>query len=194
MAGWDSLKIIQTQAQIWAGLAIPGAGAGLVLDSSGEPDATANPLRKHLGHTSEGAEAFVKPTYNSFGSDESPVPHKRSVGDCEMAIAANLIQLEDMDIATLLLPGIATKSSPTGHTRVTFGIIPVTYSCIAIIWPRETDSTKFGYVMGYRMANDEGLAIQFGRTKQAGAPVSFKAHGITSRAATDIFGQYDIAN
>jgi len=194
MAGWDVLKTIQTQAQIWAGLAIPGAGAGLTLDANGEPDPTANPLRKHLGHTAEGAEALVKPTYNNFNVDESPVAFKRSVGDCEMAIVANLVQLEDMDIATLLLPGIATKSSPTGHTRLTFGLIPVVYSCIAIIWPRETDPTKFGYVMGYRMANDEGLAMQFGRTKLAGAPVSFKAFGITSRASTDIFGQYDITN
>ncbi|HEX7313300.1 MAG TPA: hypothetical protein VF297_05240 [Pyrinomonadaceae bacterium] len=188
--GWDTLEVIQTQAQIWASLAIPGAGAELTLYTDGTPDATANPSAKHLGHTAEGASLLVKPSYNEFSVDESPAPFKRNVGGMEIAIAANLVQIEDFDLAELLLPGVATQSAPSGKKKLTFGLKAVTYTSIAIIWPRETDSTKFGAFHIYRAANDEGLAAEFGRTKMAGAPVSFKGHAITSRATADQYGAY----
>lgn len=191
--GWDTLEVVQTAGQLWADLAIPGAGAGLVLHTDGTPESVANPSAKHLGHTAEGASVLIKPSYNEFKVDESPAAFKRTVNDANLAIAANLVQVEDMDIATLLLPGIGTKSTPASHIRITFGLIAVVYSCVALIWPRETaPTTKWGYVMIYRAANDEGLAIDAGRTKLAGSPVSFKGHAITSRAANDQYGQYDV--
>jgi hypothetical protein len=186
--GWDVLETIQTQAQIWGSLAVPGASAELVLATDGTPDATANPTARHLGHTTEGSQLLIKPSYNEYKADESPVAFKRNVGDCEMAIAANLIQIMDFDIAALLLPGVATKSTPAGKVKLAFGIIPVAYTSIAIIWPTEADPTKFGVFHIYKGANSEGLAADFGRTKLAGTPVSFKAHAITSRAATDQYG------
>lgn len=186
--GWDTLEVIQTQAQIWANLAIPGASAELTLHTDGTPESVANPSAKHLGHTAEGASLLVKPSYNEFSVDESPAPFKRNVGGMEMAIAANLVQIMDFDVAALILPGVATKSTPSGKVKLTFGLIPVVYTSVAIIWPTEADPTKFGVFHIYRGANDEGLAAEFGRTKMAGAPVSFKGHAITSRAANDQYG------
>jgi hypothetical protein len=188
--GWDTLEVIQTPAQIWANLAIPGASAFLTLDADGTPDATANPSAKHLGHTAEGAQLLIKPSYNEFKSDESPAPFKRSVGGMEIAIAANLIQIMDFDIAALLLPGVATKSTPVGKIALTFGLIAVVYSSVAVIYPLEGQPTKFAVFHIYRAANDEGIAAEFGLTKLAGSPVSFKGHAITSRATVDQYGAW----
>lgn len=188
--GWDTLETISTQAQIWAMLAIPGAAAELTLHTDGTPESVANPTAKHLGHTSEGASLMVKPSYIEHRVDESPAAFKRNVGDMEIAIAANLVQIEDFDIAELLLPGVATQSAPTNKKKLSFGLKAVTYTSIAIIWPRETNPALFGVFHIYRAANDEGLAAEFGRTKMAGAPVAFKGHAITSRATTDQYGAY----
>ena len=117
LTGWDTLEVIQTQAQIWGALAIPGAAAELTLHTDGTPESVANPSAKHLGHTAEGASLLVKPSYNEFSVDESPAPFKRNVGGMEIAIAANLVQIEDFDLAELLLPGVATQSAPPGSSR-----------------------------------------------------------------------------
>lgn len=190
MAEWDVLEIIQTPAQIWAGLALPGAGAFLTLDANGEPDATANPTRKHLGHTAEGAALLVKPSYNEFTVDESPAPIKRNVGGVEIAISANLVQIMDFDLAVLLLPGIATKSTPSGKIALNFGLIAVAYTSVAIIYPLESNAAKYAVFHVYRGANDEGISAEFGRTKMAGTACSFKGHAITSRATTDQYGAW----
>jgi hypothetical protein len=191
-SGWDTLEVIQTYCNIYGKCAIPGAGAEPTLHTDGSPESVANPTAKHIGHLAEGAEIRVKPSYNEFRVDESPAPFKRSVGDMEIAVAGNVVQIEDFDLAEMLLPGVATQSAPTGKKKLTFGLIAVVYTCILVTWPRETDPTKFGWFMIYRAANDEGLAAEFGRTKMAGSPFAFKGHAITSRAVADQYGQYGV--
>lgn len=190
--GWDTLEVIQTYCSIYGKCAIPGAGAEPVLHTDGSPESLANPSAKGFGHLAEGAEILIKGSYNEFFVDESPAPIKRNVGSVEIAVTGNIVQVEDFDLAELLLPGIATQSAPSGKKKLTFGLIPIVYTCILVTWPRETDPTKFGWFQIYRASNDEGLAAQFGRTKMAGAPFAFKGHAITSRAVADQYGQYGV--
>ena len=60
-----STIVVDTVAQIWAGLAVPSAGARMILttdpgDSSNKtPDAIENPSAIHLGHTKAGTKITI---------------------------------------------------------------------------------------------------------------------------------------
>ena len=118
---WNVAAIANTKGQIWANLAIPGAGARITLATDGTPDATANPNAKHLGMTREGAAFLVKPKYDQYYADEFVAPIKTNLTEQEMMITAELLQVTDTALLELLTPGVGTKSTGTGYEQVTFG-------------------------------------------------------------------------
>lgn len=186
---YDVSKIIQTKAQLWAGLAIPGSGARLTLHTDGTPDATANPNAVHLGMTKEGAKIMAKTNFNEFYADEFVDAIKRSIEKQEMSIEAELLQF-DIDILALITPGAGTKATGSGYEQIKFGQIDIVYSSVALIWPTEADPTKFGVFHLYKALNTQGFESAIGRKQLSGLPVRFQGQAITTRATTDTTGAW----
>lgn len=176
--------------QLWANLAIPGAGASLTLAADGTPDAAANPNAKHLGMTKEGAELILKATFEKFFIDEFRNPVHVMLSGSEAMIKASLAQVMDMELFELLTPGVGTKTAGTGFERVTFGQRDIVYTSIAHIFPLTNDPTKFGVWQIYKCYNNEGAGFKVGAKIMSEIPVSFEALDIPSRAKADTLGQY----
>ena len=187
---WNVAAIANTKGQIWANLAIPGAGARITLATDGTPDATANPNAKHLGMTREGAAFLVKPKYDQYYADEFVAPIKTNLTEQEMMITAELLQVTDTALLELLTPGVGTKSTGTGYEQVTFGQRALAYTSVAVIFPTEADPTKFAVFHLYKAMNEGGIDMKVGRKQLTGLPVSFRGYDITSRATADLSGSF----
>lgn len=187
---YNVAAIAVTKGQLWAGLAIPAADSRLTLDADGTPDSIANPNAVHLGLTREGAEFLVKPNFEKYYADEFSSAIKTDIGDTEAAINAELLQVADMDIMSLLTPGVGTLGSGAGYEEIALGKSTIVYSSIALVFPLEADPTKFGVFHLYRALNGEGFQVGIGRKKLAGTPVTFMGHDVVSRAKTDTVGKY----
>src|ERR1051325_1400354 len=103
------------EGQLWANLAIPGAGARLTLATDGTPDSTANPNAIHLGATKSGAKLMVKPTRQDFNVDEFDTPIDSMITQLESAISAELVGVTDMALLELLSAGFGTKAVGSGY-------------------------------------------------------------------------------
>src|SRR5574343_167647 len=91
---YDSTTIVvDTVGQLWAGLAVPGAGARLTLDTDGTPDSTANPSAIHLGHTKEGSKVTIVSSITKYYADEEASPIKAVVDATDMSIEGSFLQL-----------------------------------------------------------------------------------------------------
>lgn len=187
---WNVAAIANTKGQIWANLAIPGAGARITLATDGTPDATANPNAKHLGMTREGAAFLVKPKYDQYYADEFVAPIKTNLTEQEMMTTAELLQVTDTALLELLTPGVGTKSTGTGYEQVTFGQRALAYTSVAVIFPTEADPTKFAVFHLYKAMNEGGIDMKVGRKQLTGLPVSFRGYDITSRATADLSGSF----
>lgn len=187
---WNVAAIANTKGQIWANLAIPAGGARLSLHTDGTPDGTANPNAKHLGMTREGAQFLVKPKFEQFYADEFTAPIKTGLGEQEMMISAELLQVTDTALLELLTPGVGTKTVGTGYEQVTFGQRAIVYTSIALIFPTEADPTKFAVFHLYKGLNEGGIDIKTGRKILSGVSLSFRGFDITSRAIADTAGSF----
>lgn len=187
---WNTAAIANSKGQLWANLAIPGAGARLTLHTDGTPDSTANPNAVHLGMTREGAKYMVKPTFEDYFADEFRAPIKSQLTQIEAAITAELLQVHDSDLLALLSNGFGTRTTGTGYEQITFGEIAMVYTSIALIFPLEADPTKFGVFHLYKARNEGGIETELGRRKLSGVPINFKGLDITSRAAADTIGSF----
>lgn len=170
----------------WVGMAIPGAAARATLFTDGTPDATANPLAKHLGHTTEGWTMTANAPRENITIDEQAAPIDVTITDLEVAVAANLAQTQDISgVLQHLVQGFGTYSTAAGYEQITGGVIPIVFTSFALIFPAKLDPTKFVVYHLYKSLNDSGLANQIRRRGLGNNPVAFRGYAITSRAATD---------
>jgi hypothetical protein len=185
---WKTTNIALNPGQLWANLAIPGAGARLTLDADGTPDATANPSALHLGATKAGAKFMVKSTVTNVQVDEFRAPISSFVDAVQMGISAELVGVTHSELLAFLLPGVGTYSTASGYKQVTIGSKAIVYSSIACIFPLIEDVTKYGVFHIYSGLNDAGVEWAQARTELGGTPVSFVGYEITSRAVADTLG------
>lgn len=176
--------------QLWAGLAIPAAGARLTLAADGTPDATANPNAKHLGLTRAGATFTVKPSFETYMADEYASPIKTLMGGLEGSIEAELLQIFDLEVLKVLTAGFGTFATASGYDEFSLGIGTQAYSSVALIFPTEADITKFAICHLYKAFNESGIdSIGLTRKDMSGLKVRFRGIDITTRATTDSLGK-----
>lgn len=188
---WNAAQITNQFGYFWIGLAIPGAGARITLHTDGTPESVANPSAKHLGHTSEGWEMTAAASTEDMTVDEQVAPIDTSVSDLAVALAASLVQTQDISgVLQHLVSGFGTYATAAGYEQIQLGITPITFTAVALITPTKNDATKFMVYNLYKSKNDSGLANQIRRRALGSNPVAFRGYGITSRAATDTVGNF----
>lgn len=188
---FNTNHIVNQYGWAWVGLAIPAAAARVTLFTDGSPDATANPNAKHLGHTSEGWNFAATPEIERLSVDEQVAPVKVTPVNLNAFIEGNIVQITDLSgVQQYLVQGFGTYSTAAGYEQITLGIIAVTYTAAALIWPLEADPTKFGVFNLYRTINEPGLAGQVRRRALGSQPVRLAGQSISSRAAADAVGNY----
>lgn len=188
---FNSAQVTSSYGWFWVELAIPGAAARITLFTDGTPDATANPLAKHLGHTTEGWEMTAQASTEDLSVDEQVAPIDTAISELAVALAANLAQTQDIS-GTLkhLVSGFGTYATAAGYEQIQLGITPILYTACALITPTKNDVTKYMVYNLYKSKNDSGLANQIKRRGLGNNPVAFRGYGITSRAATDTVGNF----
>lgn len=169
------------------------AGVRLILHTDGTPDSTQNPNALHIGWTDAGSQFSVKPTFQNFFADESPDPIISRVTAQEAIISGSLLQVMDMDLVEVLNP-TATRSDVMGSEGVTFGTAAQQYTSVALIWPMEDDSTRFGVIHLYKAFNDQGLVGNITSKDLSKSPYAFRGLAVSTRAATDRVGRYFVQN
>lgn len=183
---FNAAQITALYGWFWVGLAIPGAGARITLFTDGTPDATANPSAKHLGHTTEGWEMTAQASSEDLVVDEQVAPIDTAITDLAVALAANLVQTQDVSgVLQHLVQGFGTYGTAAGYEQIQGGITSIVFTACALITPTKNDITKFMVYNLYKSKNDPGLANQIKRRGLGSNPVSFRGYGITSRASTD---------
>lgn len=188
---WNAAQITNQYGYFWVGLAIPGAGARITLHTDGTPESVANPSAKHLGHTSEGWEMTAAASTEDMTVDEQVAPIDTSVSDLAVALAANLVQTQDISgVLQHLVSGFGTYATAAGYEQIQLGITTIVFTASALITATKNDATKFMVYNLYKSKNDSGLANQIRRRALGNNPVAFRGYGITSRAATDTVGNF----
>lgn len=189
---YDSTKIrAGSVGQLWAGLAVPGAGARLTLDTDGTPDATANPNAKHLGHTSAGTTLTIGMTVTDHFADEVPYPVKSSFDTSSMEMSGALVQVFDEEMLKIITANIGTYATAAGYKQFTMGQkTSLSYSSIALIWPTEMDATKFAVFHIYNGMNVNGMSFAVDRKGRSETPFTIRGYALTARAAADQLGNY----
>jgi len=188
---FNSATVTNSYGWFWVGLAIPAAASRITLFTDGTPDSTANPLAKHLGHTTEGWEMTAAASTEDQNVDEQVAPIDTSISELSVALAANLAQTQDVTgVLQHLVSGFGTYATAAGYAQIQLGIATIAYTASALIFPSKNDATKYMVYNLYKSKNDSGLANQIKRRGLGSNPVAFRGYGITSRAATDTVGNY----
>ncbi len=190
---WNTVNIPRgKRVELFAKVAVPGAGARISLFTDGTPDGTANPNALSLGRTEDGAELRYATTLQQRRSDEFDAPFDSSIEMVEGIIACTLMNTLDMDIMTILMPG-TTKAAGTGYEELSFGgLNTVTKISVVAIFEMPEDSTKRGVFQLYSALQDSALAwrIRRGGNAIGSSPVAFRGYSVGSRAAGDQVGKY----
>lgn len=169
------------------------SGTRLILAADGTPDSGQNPNARHVGWTDAGWSFSVKPTFTQFFADESPDPIISRVTAQEAIISGSLLQIMDMDLVELLNPTM-TRSDIMGTEGVTIGNASPQYTSVALIWPFEDDSTRFGVIHLYKAFNDQGLVGNITSKDTSKSPVAFRGLAVSTRPVTDRVGHYYTQN
>lgn len=186
----STVIVVDTVAQIWAGLAVPGAGARLTLHSDGTPDATTNTSAVHLGHTKEGVKLTIETSLTKHYVDELAEPIKATLDTTSMMFEGEFLQVLDDDVLKKLTAPFGTAGTGAGYKEFTIGRKKLTYDSIALIFPTPADSTKYAVAHIYNGINESGLNFSINRKGMAGTPFKFVAYGLSSRATADSVGNY----
>lgn len=162
------------------------SGSRLLLHTDGSPESTQNPNAIHIGITEGGEEWRVGTTRTDFRSDELIDPVASRITEQEVLISGSYQAIGDMDVAELML-ATGTRSDIGGTEGMTFGSSSpsIIYRSWAVIWPVETDPTKFHVFHVYRGYNDSGLAARISRTSLGSSPFSIRGYPITTRTDGD---------
>jgi hypothetical protein len=189
---YDSTKIrAGSVGQLWAGLAVPGAGGRLTLFTDGTPDATANPNAKHLGHTDAGTTCTLGMTITDHFVDEAPYPVQSSFDTSSMEISGSLVQIFDEEMLKVITANIGTYSTAAGYKQFTIGTAAaLAYSSIALIFPTQMDPTKFAVFHIYNGLNTNGMTFAVDRKGRSTTPFTIKGYALTARASADQMGNY----
>jgi hypothetical protein len=188
---YDTTKfVVDTFGQLWAGLAVPAAGARLTLHTDGTPESVANPNAIHLGHTKDGVKVTITNALTKHYVDEEAAPVKTTVEAVEMMLEGSFHQVLDEDILKKLTAGFGTYSTASGYKQFTIGRKILTYDSIALIYPTPADPTKFVVVHMYNGINEGGLGYSVSRKTFAETPFKFVAYALTSRASADSIGNH----
>jgi hypothetical protein len=176
--------------KLYANLSIPPAGQRLILAPDGTPDSTQNPLAQQMGMTESGTEFLVKPTVTNFFADEFVDPIIAQVEQEEKAISGSLLQINDMNIAQILLP-TGTRSDVMGTKGMTFGGAgSLVYTSVAVIFGLTDQPGLFGVFHLYKAYNDSGMAAKITRKALSVSPFAFRGQAITSRPSGDQAGRW----
>jgi hypothetical protein len=188
---WRIGDILLGAGQIFANLAIPGAGARLTLDATTKtPDSTANPTAIHLGATQAGAVLKVGMSMQEYTVDEFKAPVVTEVEGVAASIEGSFAGILDTALLALLSPGVGTAGTGSGYAEIALGSKPLAYTSIAIIAPRHDDPTKMVVAQLYRALNTTGFEANFARTAMGFTPFNFKGYEVTTRAAADTLGKF----
>ena len=188
---WKTDNILLGAGQIFAKVAIPGAGARLTLDATTlTPDATANPTAIHLGATQEGAKVSITTSWEEYFADEFAAPIQTNVTQVAASLTGAFLGVTDTALLELLTPGMGTKTTGSGYDQVTFGRRAVVYTSVAIIAPLIEDPTKVAVFQLYKTLNTKGIEFDMARKKMAATPFEFKGYEITTRAAGDTLATF----
>lgn len=181
---------------LWAGLAVPSAGARLTLatvDADGfiTPDATANPLAYAVGATSDGVTCSEKATREDYFADEIKPAIDTSLTQVEMSITANLMGINDEKVTALALAGFGTYSTAAGYKQNTIGFATDAFTGVALIAPMREDPTKVFVFHMYKAINTTGMEWKVSKSGGlASSPATFKAYAITTRTPADQLGNH----
>lgn len=186
---WSSVNIPRgTLYHLWAGLSVPAAGARLTI-TGGEPDATANPNRIHLGRTAEGVGVEVAGGFEGQTSDEFSAPYRIIPANEGMRIRARIRPVLDFDILNKLMP-LSTKASGTGYEEMPVGgAVTVATTSVALLCQMPEDATKMWVAHLYKTYNSAGINVTVRRTQDGDTEVVFEAITIETRAAGDMLGK-----
>jgi hypothetical protein len=189
---YDILAIPQgIIAQIWTGVAVPGAGARMTLHTDGTPDSTANPSAIHLGHTDGGLTITATETVQNFFVDELPYPSGSGLDSAEVSISGTLTQVNDEDVMKVLAANIGTYGTAAGYKQFTLGFkSSLSNTSVAVIYPSPMDATKFAVFHLYSARNTAGFTFSLGRKTRAGTPFTITGYGVSGRASADSLGNY----
>lgn len=189
---YDILTIPQgVIAQVWTGLAVPGAGARMTLHTDGTPESVANPTAIHLGHTDAGLTVTATETTQDFFADELAAPIGSSIDTLSISASGTLLQVNDEDVMKVLAANIGTYSTAAGYKQLTLGFkTSISYTSSAIIYPSPMDPTKFAVFHLYSARNTAGFTFSLGRKTRAGTPFTLTGYGVSGRAAADSYGNY----
>lgn len=178
-------------AQVWTGLAVPGAGARLSLFTDGTPDATANPTAIHLGYTDSGLTVKATETTQDFEVDELPTPIGSGITSASIDISGTLTQVNDEDVMKVLAANIGTYSTAAGYKQFTLGVkSSISYTSSAVIYPSPADATKFAVFHLYSARNTAGFTFSLGRKTRAGTPFTLTGYGVSGRSLADAYGNF----
>lgn len=187
---WKTTAIAQNAGKLYRGVAIPGAGARITLETDGTPEAVANPNAKHLGATKAGAKLMIKSTLTNFSVDEFRAAIVTNLDALSMGIACELVGITDLDLITYALPGVGTKGAAAGYEQVQIGSKAIAYDSVALIFPLIEDTTKYGIFHIYKALNDAGVEWAQSRKELGFTPLNLVGYEITTRAATDTLGNF----
>lgn len=167
-----------------------GAGIRLLLDVNGYPQAAQNPNALHVGYTEGGEEMTIKPAKTDFFADESLYPIVSRINQETATITGSALQVMDFDLQEVLNP-TATRQTALGADGLTFGGSGVlTYTSVAVIFPLEEDTTRFGVFHLYKAYNDQGLAAKITSKALSAIPFAFQGIAIGERAIGDQVGAF----
>lgn len=180
---------------LWAGLAIPSAGARLTLatvDSDGfiTPDATANPSAYALGATKDGVECKVTAERTDYYADEIMGAIDSRIQQISMSISAALYGIMDDKISALALSGFGTYSTSSGYKQNTIGSATDSFTSLALIAPQREDPTKVFIFHMYKAICTSGITINSNKKDIGATPTEFRGYAITTRATADQMGNY----
>jgi len=192
----ESVIVVDTIAQIWAGLEIPSVGDILTLDADGTPDSGTNPDAIHLGHTKEGVKLTIGTSLTKHYVDELAEPIKATVDTTEMMFEGEFLQVMDEDVLKKLTASFGTYADtpPAGTTLFNIGRKSLAYDSVALIFQTpmslNTATPKWAVAHIYNGINEAGLSYSVSRKGMAGTPFKFVAYGISSRDKKDTVGAY----
>ena len=186
----DGSKIILGPGNLWADVAVPGAGARLTLHTDGTPESVANPNAKHLGLTKGGGTVTFGVETQDFESDELTSPHLSRIIKQPMMIEAELLQLTDLAYVMKYVATGGTYSTAAGYKELAFGgLNAITYYSFALICADVADPTKFICIQLYKAYNKSGFTFNITRKDQASAKIQLQALSIATRAVGDQTGK-----
>lgn len=184
----DITKTQKNPSRIWAGLAIPAAGAYLTIGADGTPDATENPNRHLIGLTEKGATLNLQRSFTEEFYDEIKYALERTLDQIGGSIKCEAAQVLDTDLLTLATVGMGSPLTPTGKKVWTLGEGVLSFTSIAAIAPTKNDPTKFVVFHLYKAYNKADFDVALSRTERSKLPLEFVGVAIPTRALTDTFG------